>query len=66
MIINQNILAIVRTFLNMQKNMKLYTKWTSTAAATAAVCKIPNIKKIFNEHFNLFEAEISIDTFQMN
>ena len=49
------------------KIMKLYTKWTSTAAATTeAVCKIPNIKKISNEHFNICEAEISIDTFQMN
>ena len=49
------------------KIMKLYTKWTSTVAATTeAVCKIPNIKKIFNEHFNICEAEISIDTFQMN
>ena len=46
--------------------MKLYTKRISAAAATEAVCKIPNIKKIANEHFNLCEAEISIDTFQMN
>ena len=64
MIINQNILAILRTFL--KKDMKLYTKWTSTAATTEAVCKIPGIKKISNEHFNLCEAEISIETFQMN
>ena len=49
-----------------KKIMKLYTKRISTAAATEAVCKIPNIKKIANEHFNLCEAEISIDTFQMN
>ena len=49
-----------------KKIMKLYTKWTSTAATTEAVCKIPNIKKISNEHFNICEAEISIDTFQMN
>ena len=46
--------------------MKLYTKWTSTGATTEAVCKIPNIKKISNEHFNLCEAEMSIDTSQMN
>ena len=39
--------------------MKLYTKRISAAAATEAVCKIPNIKKIANEHFNLCEAEIS-------
>ena len=49
-----------------KKITKLYTKWTSTAATTEAVCKIPNIKKISNEHFSLCEAEISIDTFQMN
>ena len=49
------------------KIMKLYTKWTSTAAATTeAVRKVPSIKKISNEHFNICEAEISIDTFQMN
>ena len=46
--------------------MKLYTKWTSTAATTEAVCKILNIKKISNEYFTLCEAEISMDTFQMN
>ena len=40
--------------------MKLYTKWTSTAATTEGVCKIPNIKKISNEHFNLCEAGISM------
>ena len=46
------------------KIMKLYTKWTSTAAATTeAVRKIPSIKKISNEHFNICEAEISIDNF---
>ena len=44
-----------------KKVMKLYTKWTSTAATTEFVCKIPNKKKISNEHFNLCEAEISLD-----
>ena len=44
-----------------KKIMKLYTKWTSTAAITEFVCKIPNRKKIFNEHFNLCETEISLD-----
>ena len=39
----------------------LYTKWTSTAATTKFVCKIPNRKKISKEHFNLCEAEISLD-----
>ena len=45
-----------------KKIMKLYTKSTSTAAATTEfVCKIPNRKKISNKHFNLCEAEISLD-----
>ena len=62
MIINQNILAILRTFLNLQKKfMKLYTKWTFTAATTEFVGKIHNRKKISNEHFNLCETEISLD-----
>ena len=57
-IINQNILAILWTFFNLQKNMKLYTKCTSTAATTEFVWKIPNRKKIPYEHFNLCESEI--------
>ena len=62
MITNQNILAILGTFLNLKKKiMKLYTKWTSTAATTEFVCKIPDRKKITNEHLNLCEAEISSD-----
>ena len=44
-----------------KKTMKLYTKWTSTAVTTEFVCKIPNRKKISNEHFNLCEAEIFLD-----
>ena len=36
-----------------KKIMKLYTKWTFTAATTEFVCKISNKKKIFNEHFCL-------------
>ena len=44
-----------------KKVMKLYTKWTSTAATAEFVCKIPNRKKISNEHFNLCETEISLD-----
>ena len=44
-----------------KKIMKLYTKWTSTAATTEFVWKIPNRKKISYEHFNLCEAEISSD-----
>ena len=41
--------------------MKIYTKWTSTAAPAEFVCKIPNRKKISNEHFNLCKTEISLD-----
>ena len=59
MIINQNIIAILRTFLTLQK--KLYTKWTSTASTTEFVCKIRNRKKASSGHFNLCEAEISLD-----
>ena len=62
MIINQNILAILRTFLNLKKKIgKLYTKRTSTAATTKFNQKIINRKKISNEHFNICEAEISLD-----
>ena len=58
-IINRNILAILRTFLNLKKTyQKLYTKRTSTAEF---VRKIPNRKKISNEHFNICEAQISLD-----
>ena len=47
---------------NLRNNiMKLYTKWISTAFTTEFVCKIPNRKKISNEHFNICEAEISLD-----
>ena len=45
----------------MKKKKKIYIKWTSTAATTEFVRKIPNRKKISNEHFNLCEAEISLD-----
>ena len=37
------------------------TKQTSTVATTEFLSKIPNRKKIFNEHFNLCEAKISLD-----
>ena len=49
-----------------KKIMKVYIDWTSTAATTEVVCKIPKINKISNEHFNFCETEISIDTFQTN
>ena len=42
-------------------NMKLYTKYTSTAATAEFVWKIPNGKKISHEHFNLCETETSLD-----
>ena len=63
MIINQNILSILRTFLNLpkKKNYEKLTKQTSTAATTEFVQKIPNRKKKSKEHFNLCEAEISLD-----
>ena len=41
--------------------MKLYTKGTSTAATTEFAYKIPDRKKKSNEHFNLCEAEISLE-----
>ena len=36
-------------------------KQTSTAATTEFISKIPNRKKISNKHFDLCEAEISLD-----
>ena len=36
-----------------KKNEKLYIKQTSIAATTEFVRKIPNRKKVSNEHFNL-------------
>ena len=48
--------------LKSAKNfLKLYTKWTSTAATTKFAWKIPNRKNISYEHFNLCGAEISLD-----
>ena len=62
MIINQNVLAILRTFFESAKKiMELYTKGTLKAAATEFVSNIPNRKKKSNEHFNLCETEISLD-----
>ena len=63
MIINQNILAILRTFFlksekKKRKREKLYTKQTSTAPTTNFLRKIPNRKKISNKHFNVCEDEI--------
>ena len=51
-----------KDILNLKENYeKLYTKQTSTAATTEFVQKIPNRKKISNEHFNICDAEISLD-----
>ena len=63
MIISQNILAILTTLLNLKKVYEtLYTKETiSKAATTKFISKIFNRKKISTEHFNLFEAKISLD-----
>ena len=60
--INQSFLAILKKFLNLlKKNYEIfYTKQTSTAATTEFHSKIPNSKKIFNEHFNLLETEIYV------
>ena len=44
-----------------KKNMELYTRCISRAATTEFVWKICNRKKISYEHFNLYEAEISLD-----
>ena len=49
MIINQNILATLLTFSNLQKNLyeNFYSKETSSKTATTEfISKIPNRKKI--------------------
>ena len=66
MITNQNILAILRTFLNLPKKL-----WNSAPSQLPQLLLLKLFakfltKKISNEHFNLCEAEISIDTIQMN
>ena len=55
MIIHQNILAILRTFLNMQ------IKNNFQAVTTKFLSKIPNRIEISKEQFNLCEAKISLD-----
>ena len=62
--VNQNILAVLRTFWNLQKIFyeKLYTKETiSKAATTEFLSKMSNRKKDFNEDFTLCEAGTSSD-----
>ena len=65
MIIHHNILAMLRTFLNLKKkiknNQKLYNKQTSTAVTTEFLSQIPKRKKMSNEQFNLCEAETFLD-----
>ena len=61
--INQNILAVLRTYLNLQKRIyeNFYTKeTTSKAASTEFHSKIPNGKQISNENFNLCKVETSL------
>ena len=61
MIINQNILASLLTFSNLQKNFyeKFYTKEaTFKTATTEFLSQIPNRKNISNEQFHLCEAKI--------
>ena len=49
MVINQNILAILRTFANLKKK-KIYIKETTSKAATIEfLTKISNKKKTSNE-----------------
>ena len=43
------------------RSTKKIMRNSTTAAPTEFVCKILNRKKISNEHFNLCEAEISLD-----
>ena len=50
-------------FTQHLRTITSYIKQTSTIATTEFLSKISNRKKIFNEHFNLFEAEISSDEF---
>ena len=64
MIINKNILAILRTFSNLPKKIyeTLYTKKTASKVVTTEfLSQIPKKKKISNEQFNLSEAKISLD-----
>ena len=61
MIINQNYVATLLTFSNLQKNLyeKLYTKQTTSKTATTEfISKIPNRKEISNEQFHPGEAKI--------
>ena len=50
-----------KDILKSAKKLWNSTPWTSTAATSEFVCKIPNRKKISNEDFDLCEADISLD-----
>ena len=52
---------ILKSAKKKKKNYEKLTKQTSAAATTEFVQKIPNRKKKSKEHFNLCEAEISLD-----
>ena len=61
MIINQNILASLLTFSNLQENFyeKFYIKKATFKTATNEfLSEIPNRKNISNEQFHLCEATI--------
>ena len=61
MIVNQNILASLLTFSNLQKNFyeKFYIKdATFKTVTTEFLSQIPNRKNISNEQFHLCEAKI--------
>ena len=64
MIINQDIPAILMTFLNMQKKKieKLIPtrKLPKLLLLAKFLSKIPNRKKIYYGLFNLFEAKVSL------
>ena len=56
---NKSKYSILRTYLNLRKNCeKLYIKQFSTADTAEFLIRIPNRKKIPNEHFNFFRRNI--------
>ena len=59
MVINQKILAILRTFLNWQKKLWKPLHQANSSATTTEF--LTNIPKISNEQFNLCDSEISLD-----
>ena len=57
---SRNLNHILQSAKNFYEN--LYTRWNvSKSAIDELLNKIPTNKKISNEHFNLCEAEISLD-----